>query len=114
MVERQSKREPEGLRQNAPQDLLPWSYRVILEIVKTAISVPDDTFERASRRALDLGMSRSEFFARAATRYLDELDATSVTAQIDAAIASIDAADDSNADAVLSGRRLLTDAADEW
>ena len=43
--------------------------------MKTAISVPDPTFERAARRASDLGMSRSEFFARAAERYLDELDA---------------------------------------
>lgn len=83
--------------------------------MKTAISVPDDTFERASRRAQDLGMSRSEFFARAATHYLDELDADSLTEQIDAAIASVDAADDSAADAVIAGRRvLLIDATDEW
>ncbi len=92
----------------------PWSYRVILSIVKTAISVPDDTFERASRRAQDLGMSRSEFFARAATRYLDELDAASLTEQIDTAISSIEAADDSNSDAVIAGRRLLIEATDEW
>jgi len=52
---------------------------------RQAISVPDDTFEKATRRAHDLGMSRSEFFARAAARYLDELDAESVTRQIDLA-----------------------------
>jgi hypothetical protein len=50
--------------------------------VKTAISIPDDTFERASTRARDLGMSRSEFFATAAQHYLDELDAQSITVQI--------------------------------
>ncbi len=59
-------------------------------------------------------MSRSEFFARAAIRYLDELDAASLTDQIDAAIASIEGADDSNTDAVIAGRRRLIDAADEW
>lgn len=59
-------------------------------------------------------MSRSEFFARAATRYLDELDAASLTEQIDAAIGSIEAADGSNADAVIAGRRLLIDATDDW
>jgi metal-responsive CopG/Arc/MetJ family transcriptional regulator len=82
--------------------------------MKTAISVPNDTFERASRRAQDLGMSRSEFFARAATRYLDELDAESLTEQIDGALASIEAADDSTAEAVVAGRRLLTEGLDEW
>lgn len=81
--------------------------------MKTAISVPDDTFERASRRAHDLGMSRSEFFTRAAARYLDELEAESLTEQIDTAIASLEA-DDSAVDAVTVGRRLLTEATDEW
>ena len=38
--------------------------------VKTAISVPDETFEQATRQAAELGISRSEFFARAARRYL--------------------------------------------
>ncbi len=90
------------------------SYRVILRNMKTAISVPDDTFERASRRAHDLGMSRSEFFSRAAARYLDELEAESLTEQIDTAIASVEATDDSAADAVAIGRRLLTEATDEW
>lgn len=82
--------------------------------MKTAISLPDDTFERASRRAKDLGLSRSEFFARAAKRYLEELDAHSVTEQIDAALEQIDASDESSALAVLAGQRLLTDLSDEW
>jgi hypothetical protein len=33
--------------------------------VKTAISIPDATFERAERRARALGVSRSEFYAKA-------------------------------------------------
>jgi hypothetical protein len=36
------------------------------EGMKTAISLPDDTYEQATRQAQALGISRSEFFARAA------------------------------------------------
>jgi metal-responsive CopG/Arc/MetJ family transcriptional regulator len=82
--------------------------------VKTAISVPDDTYERASKRARDLGMSRSEFFSRAAARYLDELDSESVTDQIDVALAALGEVDGSAAEAVDVGRRLLATATDDW
>jgi len=82
--------------------------------MKTAISVPDETFEKATRRARDLGMSRSEFFTRAAARYLDELDAESVTRQIDLTVAALAEQDDSAADAVAVGRRVLADASGDW
>lgn len=74
--------------------------------VKTAISLPDQTYERATRRARSLGISRSEFFARAAERYADELEAASVTEQINAAIDD-GPMDESNAWAVEAGRRHL-------
>jgi hypothetical protein len=54
--------------------------------VKTAISIPDATFERAERRARALGVSRSEFYAKAAERWLDVLDDESTTEQIDQAL----------------------------
>jgi predicted DNA-binding protein len=82
--------------------------------MKTAISVPDDTYERASKRAQDLGMSRSEFFSRAAARYLDELDSESVTRQVDLAVDALGGEDDSAADAVSVGHRLLAGTADDW
>lgn len=82
--------------------------------MKTAISLPNDTFERASRRAMDLGLSRSEFFARAANRYLEELDAASATEQINAALKLIGAIDDSHDVAVEAGRQLLLDTPDQW
>jgi metal-responsive CopG/Arc/MetJ family transcriptional regulator len=81
--------------------------------MKTAISLPDETFDRASRRAKALGMSRSEFFARAAVNYMDELDARSLTARMDAALDVISGTDDSNEVAVDAGRRVLADS-DEW
>ncbi len=84
-------------------------------VVKTAISVPDETFHRVSRRAKDLGLSRSEFFARAAASYLDELDANSVTAQIDAALDQSGGFDESSAAAVKAAHGLLFETNDdEW
>lgn len=82
--------------------------------MKTAISVPDETFDRASRRARELGVSRSEFFARAADNYLDELDAHSVTQQIDAALAQCSASGKSNAAAVEAGNGYLLSSDGEW
>jgi len=82
--------------------------------MKTAISVPDETFDRASRRAKALGLSRSEFFARAAENFLDELDADSETRQIDAALAHCGTLDDSSAAAVESAHAVLDGSDDEW
>jgi hypothetical protein len=82
--------------------------------VKTAISIPDETFERVSRRAQDLGMSRSEFFTHAAARYLDELDAESVTRQIDLALDALGTGDESSSAAVAAGRRALGDGSVDW
>lgn len=82
--------------------------------MKTAISIPDDTFQRASARARDLGMSRSEFFTTAARHYLDELDAESVTRQIDAALAQLGVTDESSADAVDRGHQVLAAVDEQW
>lgn len=81
--------------------------------MKTAISVPDETFERANQRASALGMSRSEFFTRAARRYLEQLDADSLTHQIDAAVAVM-RDDDSTQTAVTASRRRLARDEDGW
>jgi antitoxin MazE6 len=80
--------------------------------VKTAISVPDETFEQATKKATELGISRSEFFARAARRYLDELASRSLTQQVDEALQAA-GRDDSAAAAAAAGRRRLA-AGDDW
>lgn len=82
--------------------------------MKTAISVPDETFDRVSRRAAALGMSRSEFFARAAQRYLDDLDAESLTTQIDGAVELLDGPDETQRAAVSVGHQVLGGVDDEW
>ena len=81
------------------------------EGMKTAISLPDDTYEQATRQAEALGISRSEFFARAARSYLDQLASRSLTQQINEALRTAD--DDSNAAAAAAGRSYLA-SQDDW
>ncbi|HMJ03311.1 MAG TPA: ribbon-helix-helix domain-containing protein [Conexibacter sp.] len=57
--------------------------------MKTAISLPDDTFHRVDHAAQRLGVSRSEFFARAAERWLDALEDDGTTEAINRAIAGL-------------------------
>jgi metal-responsive CopG/Arc/MetJ family transcriptional regulator len=54
--------------------------------VKTAISVPDETFQRVEQAAKRLGVSRSEFYARAAQTWLDALEDQDTTDAINHAI----------------------------
>jgi ADP-ribose pyrophosphatase YjhB (NUDIX family) len=80
------------------------------EDMKTAISLPDDTYEQATRQAEALGISRSEFFARAARSYLDQLASRSLNQQINQALETAD--DDSNAAAAAAGRSYLAGQGD--
>jgi predicted DNA-binding protein len=57
--------------------------------MKTAISLSDETFERVEKAAQRLGVSRSVFFARAAERWLDDLDDDQTTGAINRAIAEV-------------------------
>jgi hypothetical protein len=80
--------------------------------MKTAISLPDETYEQATRKAAELGISRSEFMARAARSYLDQLNADSLTRQIDDALRAT-TQDDSGGAAAAAGRRYLA-GQDDW
>lgn len=85
--------------------------------MKTAISIPDDTFAAVERSVAELRISRSEFFARAARKYLAELEAESITRQMDEALAAEAAdgiSDDSNEIAAAAGRRFLANLDDDW
>lgn len=81
--------------------------------MKTAISVPDETFERVERAARKHGMNRSQFYATAADRYADELESADLTADIDAAVDVVNA-DDSTRFAVAAGWRHLAESDGEW
>ncbi|MFC0108965.1 hypothetical protein [Kibdelosporangium aridum] len=79
--------------------------------MKTAISVPDETFVQVEQSAKSLGVTRSEFYTRAARFYLDHLEQQSLTNEINAAL---DGVDESSEVAVAAGRRHLASADDEW
>lgn len=81
--------------------------------MKTAISIPNETFIEVERQAEALGVSRSEFFTTAARHYLDELEAESLTSRIDAVVDAV-GTDGSNVDAVAASRRILDTSDDEW
>jgi metal-responsive CopG/Arc/MetJ family transcriptional regulator len=80
--------------------------------VKITISVPDETCAEATSQAADLGISRSEFFARAARRYLDDLADEWHTQQINEAL-EVAGEDDTTELVVAAGRRHLA-AQDDW
>jgi hypothetical protein len=65
-----------------------------------------------SEQAAELGISRSEFFTRAARRYLDELASRSLTEQVNDALQAA-GGDDSATAATAAGRKLLA-AGDDW
>ena len=64
--------------------------------MKTAISLPDDLFARAERTANQLGIPRSQLFARAVYEYLSRHDPESITTRINESLehenAGLDAA----------------------
>lgn len=84
--------------------------------MKTAISIPDETFQRVEQSVAELGISRSEFFARAAKKYLDELEGASITAQMNAALDAGAVDEDLERDVTEHSRRFLLAATadDEW
>jgi metal-responsive CopG/Arc/MetJ family transcriptional regulator len=56
--------------------------------MKTAISIPTPIFREAERAARRLGMSRSEFFTRAAEKMVASMRDEAITASYDAAFAT--------------------------
>ena len=59
--------------------------------MKTAISIPDELFESADELAQELGVSRSELYARAVAEYLAKHRNSDVTNRLNAVYASEDA-----------------------
>ena len=62
----------------------------------------------------DRGMSSFERFMRAATLGLVDLDAESVTREIDQVIDSLHVTDESTSLAISEGRRLIDNLSREW
>ena len=95
-----------------PSVPLVWVIPSYTSPMKTAISLPDETFDRVNKRAAALRLSRSAFFARAAEQYLAQLESSSVTAEIDEVVGKTK--DDAARAAVAAGRRRLSGSDDGW
>jgi predicted transcriptional regulator len=54
--------------------------------MKTAVSIPDDIFEKAEKAAAELSMSRSAFYAKALGETIKRIEGEAITAQINAAL----------------------------
>lgn len=80
--------------------------------MKTAISLPDDLFERVDAAATAQGVSRSAFLARAAERYLAHLDDDSLVERINAAIVAV--GDPRDEWALQQGVVVLADQGEAW
>ena len=83
---------------------------VILESMKTAISIADDVFREAEKAAKSLGMTRSEFFTRAVRDFLGIRRERAITASYDEAFA--DGEDDLDQFRGKASRRALLNV--EW
>ncbi len=84
------------------------------QFVKTTISVPSEVYARATRRAKELGTSRSAFFAGAAERELDA--ANTSEGVIERINAVVDAVRDDTMEftATVARRRLAKDDGTKW
>lgn len=82
-------------------------------MVKTAISMPDETYEAVTARARELGISRSRYLVLAAERMLREDRRAELVRRIDAAVASVGHVE-TDPDWREYGRRRLAAIEDDW
>lgn len=83
---------------------------VILINMKTAISVPNEVFERIEKYAKKKKMSRSQFFSKAAVEYLDSREKEDITANLN----EVYSKEDSSVNPVLFKIALLSLPKEEW
>jgi len=60
--------------------------------MKTAISIPDEVFDRAEATARKLHVSRSELYSRAVAAFIEQYEQKSVTATLNEVYAQEDSA----------------------
>jgi len=80
--------------------------------MKTAVSVPDDVFQKAEHLARREGRSRSEVYSAALREYVARHAPDEVTESIDRAMA--DLGDDAGSDGFLRAAASTRLAASEW
>lgn len=81
--------------------------------MKTAVSLPDDLYERVEQAARQLGVNRSQFYARALTKYLQDLGADPVTDRLNELVAE-HAKERTARDSSLAARSMIDSGSWEW
>jgi predicted transcriptional regulator len=81
-----------------------------MDLMKIAISVPDEVFEAGEHLAQQLGISRSQLYAEALSSYLSERGAAAVTARLNA----IHAKEPVRLDPAFAGARAAVLADEAW
>jgi metal-responsive CopG/Arc/MetJ family transcriptional regulator len=82
--------------------------------MKTAISIPDETFDRVTRTARKLGVSRSELMTKATVVYLDNLESRELTAEIDRVLGTVVIDADADQAVVEASKTRLAEINDDW
>jgi metal-responsive CopG/Arc/MetJ family transcriptional regulator len=83
---------------------------VILQQMKTAISLPDELFQQVDALAKQLGIPRSQLYARALNEYLAAHGPEHVTAALDAVYSRTDSSLDPN----IVAAQAATLSEDNW
>ncbi len=78
--------------------------------MKTAISLPDSVFHAAEAVAKQLGVSRSELYAKALAEYLQKYNEQQITARFN----EIYAKEDSSLDPVIAKMQFLSIPHEDW
>lgn len=79
-------------------------------LMKTAISLPDELFERGERVARQLNLNRSQLYSRALQEFLKKHDPASITA----AFNEVYNKESSTIDPALMQMQMLSLSKDEW
>jgi metal-responsive CopG/Arc/MetJ family transcriptional regulator len=80
--------------------------------MKTAVSVPDDVFEKAERLARREGRSRSDVYSAALREYVARHSPDELTASIDSALAEI--GEGATSDGFVSAAAAASLRSSEW
>ncbi len=80
--------------------------------MKTAVSVPDDVFEKAERLARSAGRSRSEVYSAALREYVARHAPNEVTEQLDRVV--LDIGEPADSDSVMRAAARKTIESSDW
>lgn len=81
--------------------------------MKTAVSLPDDLYERAEQAAQRLGVNRSQFYARALTKYLHDIGPDPVTDRLNE-LAAEQAKERTAPESSAAARSMIDSGSWEW